>query len=999
MAGLMLLSMLPVYTLSRAAYSASAESAYVSAVAAQVGPGAAATLGHLAPAHLGGGGFAAGRHSVGVVESSVPAKPVGRAFASPAVRQAVVGKIAFTSARDGQFQIYVMDADGGNQTRLTNNPEGDFGPAWSPDGTKLAYTSRRGGKLEVRLMNADGSGQTTLSHSGGDDLSPAWSPDGTRLALASNRDGNFEIYSTNVDGSAQTRLTNNAAGDFGPVWSPDGRKLAFVSDRDNGNAELYSMNADGAGQTRLTNDAALDFSPAWSPDGTKISFTSVRGAGGEARPQIYSMHADGGAQEKLTNDPAGNYGSVWSPDGERLAFVSARDGHDQIYTMKPDGTLQTRLGVGAGSDFDPHWQSLPPAQTLLLAGRVTADGGGLGGVEVTLSGSLSGKVTTDDNGNFAFTGLPPGGSFTLAPAKLGYTFAPPTRAFNNLLADLSNADFDGVFVPANISGHVTDNAGRPLAGIEVAASGGSPDATTRTDAGGFYSFTNVQRGRNYVVTPSPFTAYKFEPGSRLFSGLTESRTADFVGTRQPTNIIAGRVVEAGSNDKGIGAIPVSLSREGSVAALALTDSDGRFAFAEMQSGHAYSVAVSFNSLYTFEPKADAATARINIPNLTSDQSLSFVGTRRNAVEFATATAVVGEGDASIEVAVTRSGETGGAATVAYATHDATATERSDYTASAGLLHFAPGERSKSVKVLLTDDALVEGTETLTLALSAPVGASLGAAGSVSIEIRDNDSAASAVNPVDESAFLVRQHYLDFFNREPDPSGLAFWTNNINSCADEPCRQFKRIDTSAAFFLSIEFQQTGYLVYRTYKVAYGNLPGKPVPVSITELLPDTHSIGDGVVVGATGWELQLENNKRAFMDEFITRTRFNALYPQALSPEQFVDTLNANSGGTLSQAERDLLVNDLKGGTKTRAGVLRAVAENPALARREFNAAFVLMQYFGYLRRDPDSGQDTNFDGYNFWLSKLNNFNGDFRRAEMVKAFISSIEYRGRFGQP
>jgi Tol biopolymer transport system component len=1000
LSGLMLLSMLPVYTVPRAAHSASAVQAHVPGLVALVGPGAAATLGHLTPARFVGGDFAAGDHPAGVVKGHAPAKPSSRAFASPAVRQAGVGKVAFTSARDGQFQIYVMDADGSNQTRLTNNPEGDYGPAWSPDGTKLAYTSRRGGKLEVRLMNADGSGQTTLSHGGGDDLSPAWSPDGTRLALASNRDGNFEIYSTNVDGSGQTRLTNNAAGDFGPVWSPDGTKLAFVSDRDDGNAELYLMNADGAAQTRLTNDAALDFAPAWSPDGTKISFTSVRGSGSDARPQVYSMHADGSAQGQLTNDPAGNYGAVWSPDGARLAFVSAREGHDQIYTMKADGTLQTRLGGGAGSDFDPHWQALPPARTLLLAGRVTADGSGLGGAEVELSGSLAGKATTDDNGNFTFAGLPLGGSFVLVPSKLGYTFLPQTRAFNNLSDDLSNADFNGVFVPANINGRVTDSAGKPLAGIEVTAAGGSPDATTLTDAGGLYSFPNVRRGFNYVVTPSPFTAYKFEPGSRLFPGLTESQTADFVGTRQPTNVIKGRVVESGSTDKGIGGIQVSLARDGSAAAAALTDSDGRFLFADMQSGHAYSVAVSFNSVYTFEPKADGAPplARIVIDNLTADQNLSFVGTRRNAVEFASTAAAVGEGDGGVEIAVTRSGDIGGAATVSYATHDATASERSDYTLSAGSLHFAPGEKSKSFRVLLTDDALVEGAETLTLSLSDPVGANLGGANSLVIEIRDNDSAAGAVNPVNESGFYVRQHYLDFFNREPDPPGLAFWTQNIESCKNAGCREAKRIDTSAAFFLSIEFQQTGYLVYRTYKAAYGNLPGKPVPTRITEFLPDTHSIGDGVVVGAAGWESQLESNKRAFMDEFVTRARFTALYPQTMSAEQFVNTLNANSGGVLSQAERDLLVNDLKGGAKTRAEALRAVAENDALARQEFNGAFVLMQYFGYLRRDPDSGRDTNFDGYNFWLAKLNNFNGDYRRAEMVKAFISSDEYVKRFGQ-
>jgi hypothetical protein len=256
----------------------------------------------------------------------------------------------------------------------------------------------------------------------------------------------------------------------------------------------------------------------------------------------------------------------------------------------------------------------------------------------------------------------------------------------------------------------------------------------------------------------------------------------------------------------------------------------------------------------------------------------------------------------------------------------------------------------------------------------------------------------ATNPIDSTEFFVRQHYFDFLNRAPDPSGLAFWVNGIESCgADAGCREVKRIDTSAAFFLSIEFQQTGFLVYRAYKVAYGDLPGRPVPLRLSEFLPDTESIGRGVVVGAAGWEQKLEDNKRAYFDAFATRARFTSAYPASMTPAQFIDTLNVNAGGALSTQERDALVSALGGGTQTRAQVVRAVAEDADTARVEFNRAFVLMQYFGYLRRDPNAAPDTDFSGYNFWLGKLNSFGGDYRRAEMVKAFISSTEYRKRFG--
>nr|MBA3572498.1 DUF4214 domain-containing protein [Pyrinomonadaceae bacterium] len=249
------------------------------------------------------------------------------------------------------------------------------------------------------------------------------------------------------------------------------------------------------------------------------------------------------------------------------------------------------------------------------------------------------------------------------------------------------------------------------------------------------------------------------------------------------------------------------------------------------------------------------------------------------------------------------------------------------------------------------------------------------------------------NPIERSSnFFVRQQYLDFFNREPDASGLPFWTNQIASCgADVQCIDLKRTNVSAAFFLSTEFQETGYLVYRIHKTAYGNLPGAPVPLRFSEFLPDTNRIGQGVIVGQTGWEQLLENNKRTFAAEFVTRARFTTTYPQTQTAAQFVDALNENAGGALSPSERNQLVSELSSGAKNRAQVLRAVAEDTDLARNEFNKAFVLMQYFGYLRRNPNDLPNSNFNGYDFWLGKLNQFNGNFVDAEMVKAFLTSGE--------
>ncbi len=233
--------------------------------------------------------------------------------------------------------------------------------------------------------------------------------------------------------------------------------------------------------------------------------------------------------------------------------------------------------------------------------------------------------------------------------------------------------------------------------------------------------------------------------------------------------------------------------------------------------------------------------------------------------------------------------------------------------------------------------------------------------------------------------MVRQQYIDFLDREPDQAGGDFWTNEIASCGtDSQCAEVKRINVSAAFFLSIEFQQTGYFVDRLYKSSYGRAP------VLREFLPDNVSIASGVIVGSDGWEARLAGNKQAFVQGWVQRADFQARYA-GLTNEQYVDTLISNVGVTITTAERDDLVQKLVNGS-SRADVLAKLVENPTFTSGEFNSAFVLMQYFGYLGRDPDSA------GFNFWLSKLNQFNGDFAQAEMVKAFLDSGEYRNRFGQ-
>ncbi|MBV9926508.1 MAG: DUF4214 domain-containing protein [Acidobacteria bacterium] len=361
-----------------------------------------------------------------------------------------------------------------------------------------------------------------------------------------------------------------------------------------------------------------------------------------------------------------------------------------------------------------------------------------------------------------------------------------------------------------------------------------------------------------------------------------------------------------------------------------------------------------------------------------------------------------EGPYHNQIFLYRVGDLSSEASVEYTTSDGTATDRGDYTTQHGRVTFPAGTATAFFEVLVTDDRFRENEETFTLTLSNPVGVTLGAGSTATVFIRDDDAADGpspvAFGPNFNTSYFVTQHYRDFLGREPDQPGLQFWTNEIDQCgADQQCKEVKRVNVSAAFFLSIEFQQTGYLSYRTRKAAFGNLQGKPVPLTRDEMFGDLATLSAGLIVGATGWEQKLEQNKQAYFEQFVASARFTTLYPQSLTPEQFVDALNANAGGALSQAERDALVADLKSNAKTRAQVLRAVAEDADLTRAEFNRAFVLMQYFGYLRRNPDATPDADFSGWQFWLGKLNDFNGNYINAEMVKAFIDSIEYRNRFG--
>jgi len=394
------------------------------------------------------------------------------------------------------------------------------------------------------------------------------------------------------------------------------------------------------------------------------------------------------------------------------------------------------------------------------------------------------------------------------------------------------------------------------------------------------------------------------------------------------------------------------------------------------------------------------------------------------INFSSSAFEVSEGVGVAHIAVQRSGNISATSSVDYSTDDTgaastcsefngLASSRCDFNTTLGKLNFGAGETEKSFDVLINRDSYVEAPfETFTVKLSNPTGgAILGTTSQSSVQIddRNDGSADAAVNIIDRTAGFVRQQYHDFLNREPDAAGLAFWVDNIDKCDDpdrrpsnttvSQCKENMRINTSAAFFLSIEFLQTGGLVHACYAAAIDRPQKMP---GYLEFVRDTQSVSRGVIVGEASWEQTLSENREAFLKDFVMRQEFVEHYPTVDSPARYVNKLYLHAiGRGATQEEIEQGVNEFGGSQNAidsgaRGRVLLRLTQSID-ARDEFNQAFVHMQYVGYLRRNPNEFPDSGFAGSDFWLEKLNSFNGNFIEAEMVKAFLEANEYRSRFG--
>ena len=378
-------------------------------------------------------------------------------------------------------------------------------------------------------------------------------------------------------------------------------------------------------------------------------------------------------------------------------------------------------------------------------------------------------------------------------------------------------------------------------------------------------------------------------------------------------------------------------------------------------------------------------------NLTNAGQITYTPRAQSTstIQLAAATQNVNEQAGQGTITVNRTGDLAGFATVNYTTSDTAglqactvvngkASERCDYETAAGTLRFSTGENTKTITVPIVNDALVEGNETFTLTLSGVNGASLGTS-TETITIVDNDTTVATQNPIDDIPFFVTQQYIDFLGRLPDTTGFNNWVATLNGCPnggfgenDNP--NCDRVHVSAGFFLSTEFQGRGYFAFRFYEVALDRRP------TYAEFVPDMALVG-----GPQSPDSEVLS-KASYTEAWTQRPEFKSRY-DALSNQAYVDALETNSEVTVTN--KATLVAALNAGQMSRGEVLRNIVESQPVFDKFFNRAFVSMQYFGYLRRDPDT------IGFQNWVDTLNADPSNFRH--MIFGFLYSTEYRQRFG--
>jgi Tol biopolymer transport system component len=665
-------------------------------------------------------------------------------------------------------------------------------------------------------------------------------------------------------------------------------------------------------------------------------------------------------------DPSANVSG-----GSKIVFGSVRNNNNNdVFVMDPDGNNQIRLTTSLAYDDQPKW-SPDGSKIVFMSGR----DGNFEIYSMNANGSAQTRLTNNPAGDGFPAWSPDGTKIAFVSGNLN---DPGTFEVFTMNADGSNRT--QLTTDSNVD----------------AVPAWSPDSSKIVFMSG-----------SSIFDPNSFEIYVMNADGSNRLRLTNNSVGDAQPSFSPNGLkilfASGSIMAP--NDAAIFVMNADGSNRTQLTDTSVTDgfpawsSDGtQIIFA---SGNVASEAgVEFSVM-----NSDGS----NVTRITNNAALDWFpnykpGSPAATIQLSATTFSVNEGISSVAVNVIRTDNIGTTASVNYATVQqsltvsapcsalgGSASPRCDYVETQGTLTFGPGETSKNILVPIIDDAYAENPEVLGISLTHPLNATIGIRPFALITINDNET-VNGPNPIDNTSFFVRQHYIDFLNREPDPGGFAFWTNEITSCGtNAQCIEVKRLNVSAAFFLSIEFQESAAFVYRLYKGVLGRQP------TYSEFTADRGQIptADGVT----------PNSNNLVLD-FVNRPEFMNKYP-FFPLGQFIDPLLQNirdtSGVDLSpirgQLEQELLFCATGGAELKPCGVriLQRAVNSAAFRQGVFRESFVWMEYAGYLRRGPSDPPDSNLDGYNFWLTKLNQFNGNYIEAEMIKAFISSDEYRHRFG--
>ncbi|HVQ39513.1 MAG TPA: SBBP repeat-containing protein, partial [Pyrinomonadaceae bacterium] len=797
------------------------------------------------------------------------------------------------------------------------------------------------------------------------------------FAMKLNSTGTARLYSTYLGGTAiedSYGLAVDAAG--------NAHVIGYTTSAD------FPVTA-GAFQSTLrsTGGGTDAFVTKLNATGTALSYSSFLGGAGD---ELFDFQGN-----NIALDPLGN-AYVVGYTSDINTFPSFGFANAFSDTFGPSITFVAKIDGGLPS--------------YSITGRLTtAANAPIAGVLVQVSNATFYRSTfTDSDGYYAIVSLP-AGDYMVAPSRTAasghYVFSPTNRSFPGLNSN-QTANFTGTQA-FDIFGKVTSSTvpGLGLFDVTLTLSGAS-SAIVTSDAEGNYVFRDLLPG-DYTITPSK-AGFTFDPVNLPITITNADRTAaDFTSASGTFFSVTGHIADAAN--AAIANVLVTMtasSQVGSRTQTTLTDASGDYQFANLQAGGNYTF-VPTRAQYLFTPESQA------FPNLSGNQIGNFAGGTWQPVVLT-----------AVRISEFKAWTVGGRTYVyvkpqfpdaGYRILNWGQTSRvgNDFTADANAEKFTgPSIQAEVTTAQIYDlGPLANGTYNFNFKTSGTLAKALEFTVS---------SAVPLPNPIDNSRDFVKQQYQDFLNRDADPAGEDFWTDNINKCNDparrppgqtvEQCTLRQRETTSAAFFLSPEFQDTGYFVYRMYVGGLGRQP------KLSEFKPDASTVGNGIIVNGQLSGTKINQNKAAFAASFVNCVdaskyrcaEFKARY-DALSNQAYVDKLFQNTGVNASAADRTALVNGLDGATETRATVLQKIVDGinviaegnqqftttygQAFYNSELNRAFVELEYFGYMKRDPDEA------GYAFWLAKLNLFNGNFVNAEMVLAFISSPEYRARFGQP